>query len=920
MKKNYPSRIHTLKGFVSAMMFVSFTGMAQTYTFTTAGVTGSAGPTQTQANTAYSGSSLAGSVTVNNGIQSFTVPFSGLYLIDAYGASGGNTNSTYNRIGGLGSRLRGEFNLTSGDVLTIMVGQKGADGCGGAGGGGGSHVVRNGTILLISAGAGGGATSNNDGGQSVTGLNGTNDNPGGAVPGGTMGMGGQACNVGSPGANHGGGGGGYVGNGATSTASSPGGGGFSFLNGGLGGYGFAPGGFGGGGGATNCTVGGGGGGGYSGGAGGQQVNYCLSGPQRTGGGGGGSFNAATSQTNTPATNLGNGKVIITELCRVMITASGSNSVSPVLCAGSSMTLTSNVVTNFTWSTGNTTSASIVVSPSVTTTYSVIGTTSANCTAYTTITVTVSSGPPVLTVAATPSQVCLGQSATITASGALTYSTTNGVTLGVSFTPTVSSTYTISGENGCGVTTAVRSISVAPLLVSPASSPTVVCQSNPAVLNVTAAATSFSWLPTNFVTTTPSVIVSPSVSTIYTVSVSDGTCSGTGTVALSVSPNPTVTSSSSTMNICPGESSTLSALGALSYTWNPGGAVSPSIVVSPTVPTLYSVTGVNSFNCFGYSSQPIIVGSSPFVVATANKFVVCSGGSVILVASGADNYSWVNGPATYTYAVVLSQPAEFTVTGTAQGKDCPAMATVSVNVVTATLGISGTPSVCAGGTATLTSSAGSGLVWQPSGLTFQTINPKPTASTVYTLSGNLTFTSLLCPVSQTFQVNVHPNPTITASASRSVFCSNEVVSLNASGASSYTWTNLQGQQIGTSGTITVSQTLAGPFSYTVIGATTEGCQTTKALAVIVNACNSISEAAPANSLRIYPNPANGEFVIVGSAASSLLLVNEIGQVIQKIYLTQENGFSNSVKELAEGIYFVTDPANPGLVKEKIIVTR
>ena len=48
------------------------------YTFTNAGATGRTGPTQVQANAAYSGSSLAGAVTINTqGIQEWTVPGTG---------------------------------------------------------------------------------------------------------------------------------------------------------------------------------------------------------------------------------------------------------------------------------------------------------------------------------------------------------------------------------------------------------------------------------------------------------------------------------------------------------------------------------------------------------------------------------------------------------------------------------------------------------------------------------------------------------------------------------------------------------------------------------------------------------------------------------------------------------------------------
>ena len=63
--------------------------------------------------------------------------------------------------------------------------------------------------------------------------------------------------------------------------------------------------------------------------------------------------------------------------------------------------------------------------------------------------------------------------------------------------------------------------------------------------------------------------------------------------------PTITATSSRTLMCIGESATLTASGATSYTWNPGGTGS-SIVVSPTSNTTYTVTGINGNNCSNIS--------------------------------------------------------------------------------------------------------------------------------------------------------------------------------------------------------------------------------------------------------------------------------------------------------------------------------
>jgi hypothetical protein len=289
--------------------FFSFAS-AETYTFTNAGATGQNGPTQTQITSSYSGSNLAGNVTINTqGIQEWTVPFSGEYEIEAKGASGGSSSSN-SRLGGKGASIKGTFSLIQNSTLKILVGQQGMEGTHSNkdyGGGGGSFVIQspynnNGSILIIAGGGGGAAGSlstsgdlmGSDAATSAGGTSGVGSNGG---SGGSNGAGGQVStgNAGS--------GGGFLSNGNGNIANAQGKG---FVNGGVGGQNQTAsgiGGFGGGGGGWHYGGHGGGGGGYSGGGTGGSGYY--------GGGGGGSFNAGTNQSNSSGINTGNGVVTIT---------------------------------------------------------------------------------------------------------------------------------------------------------------------------------------------------------------------------------------------------------------------------------------------------------------------------------------------------------------------------------------------------------------------------------------------------------------------------------------------------------------------------------------------------------------------------------------------------------------------------------
>jgi hypothetical protein len=91
--------------------------------------------------------------------------------------------------------------------------------------------------------------------------------------------------------------------------------------------------------------------------------------------------------------------------------------SDTICNGQNTTLTALGATTYVWNTGATTS-SITVNPTVTTLYTVTGTTTGCPSLPKTATVTVNSIPPVIIV--NSPTICAGQSAVLTASGAASY--------------------------------------------------------------------------------------------------------------------------------------------------------------------------------------------------------------------------------------------------------------------------------------------------------------------------------------------------------------------------------------------------------------------------------------------------------------------------------------------------------------------
>jgi len=231
-------------------------------------------------------------------IDTWTVPVGVTSItIEARGAAGASsTSSTVS--GGLGAIMIGDFAVTPGQILNVLVGESYTI-SNTNGGGGGTFVVDAMNTPLIIAGGGGGSGAGSDSpdkhGQVAN--NGGNGSGGGGT-GGTAGNGG---NIGASFAS--GAGGGFLTNGADGWAA--GSGGQAYLNGGAGAnIGFGIGGFGGGGNGSGNVVGGAGGG-YSGG--GSASNSIGGGGV---GGGGGSYNIGTNQVNTGGVNIGNGLIII----------------------------------------------------------------------------------------------------------------------------------------------------------------------------------------------------------------------------------------------------------------------------------------------------------------------------------------------------------------------------------------------------------------------------------------------------------------------------------------------------------------------------------------------------------------------------------------------------------------------------------
>jgi gliding motility-associated-like protein len=290
---------------------------------------------------------------------------------------------------------------------------------------------------------------------------------------------------------------------------------------------------------------------------------------------------------------------------------------------------------------------------------------------TTVSVTVSTMPVVIVNSET---ICAGQSATLTASGATSYTWSPGLP-GVSqvVSPALNSSYTVSGTTGGCISSAVAAVKVNPNPVVTINAPASICFGASAILTAGGGGT-YSWSTGATVAT---ITVTPTVVTSYTVTATTLGCTGSKTNTIGINPIPTIIVNPET--ICAGDSKQFTATGSAvsTYSWSDGTSKNATIL-SPKVTTTYSVIGTTNAGCPGVGTFTVTVNLLPKV--TVNDVSICKGLDAILTVSGAVSYRWSNN-STGNRLIINSAPVginDYIVSGT-DANNCTATDTATVNV-------------------------------------------------------------------------------------------------------------------------------------------------------------------------------------------------------------------------------------------------
>ncbi|CAN5487135.1 hypothetical protein BH11BAC2_BH11BAC2_01440 [soil metagenome] len=300
----------------------------------------------------------------------------------------------------------------------------------------------------------------------------------------------------------------------------------------------------------------------------------------------------------------------------------------------------------------------------------------------------------------------------------------------------------------------------------------------------------------------------------------------------------------------------------SYNWNSSPAGYNSAIQNPTPSplstTTYNVTAVESgTGCIGNTSVTVSVGGN-LNVTTNTPADICDGESTTLTASGATAYVWSpsSGLSSTTGASVTASPASTTtyrVIGTSSG--CSDTAYVVVNVNPLPVVTTNTPSsICAGSTTTLTAAGASTYVWSPStGLNTNvgsSVIAAPASTTNYIVTG----TANGCSATALVTVTIDPLPIVTVNTPAAI-CPGQIASLNASGASTYSWSPADGLSSTTGASVTAIPAVTTTY---IVTGTNGNCSSTASVTVTVNDLPAAPVAITGNGIGCLPF--NGSFSI------------------------------------------------------------
>ncbi len=407
---------------------------------------------------------------------------------------------------------------------------------------------------------------------------------------------------------------------------------------------------------------------------------------------------------------------------------------------------------------------------------------------------------------------------------------------------------------------------------------------------------------------------PTTNITYEVIGNNGICTDTANIVVTVFANPNVLISGDD-SVCAGSSLDLVASGGITYNWSNGVGSGSSVTVIPNSDSTFIVTGNNN-GCTGQAQIDVIYVTTPTITATPTNSSICNGSSVVLTASGADQYEWDQGVGSgQSVNVSPTFTTIYTVTGTKDGCSSTDFVTVSVESLPS-ISAGFDKDVCRGDTITLTASGGVSYLWNSGLGSGSSVDVSPTASISYSVTGT---GSNGCTNSDQVSVTVlnAPNPTLALIG----------VELVTGNYSLYKWYK-DGIQVfsGIDNRFTPTENGA----YTVEVFASNGC-TAFSEPFIMNTL-AISSMITNTTVKLFPNPAESQlFVAIYTVESNSIWNVEMydltGKRIKHWFLEQkgQNRLEEAldISQIPSGLYYIEilDEEGDKAVKvRKIAITK
>lgn len=368
-------------------------------------------------------------------------------------------------------------------------------------------------------------------------------------------------------------------------------------------------------------------------------------------------------------------------------------------------------------------------------------------------------------------------------------------------------------------------------------------------------------------------------------------------------------------VCPGNSATLVAIDAspsASFTWQPGGMNTSSVVVNPAATTEYTLNYDEASGACPPVTATVTIGSNLSMQASASSQTVCAGESVTLtVEAAATNFSWFPTGGTSTVAVVTPTASTIYTAGALQGL---CFGTVAINITVNQLppvSVNAATLHCTTGQTVALPLVGQGAddyMWIANNGQFVSFQPSINLNAPATVTAPITFTYDLVGFSDNgcFAITTNsiyidaPAPTPNASASKSIECINRVISLNAAGSmGGYSWS---GETTSTAQSFTYATgNTPGVKSWTVVGYSQFGCESSPAVVTMtVDACVGIAKFDRSQHISVYPNPFFNQ-LNVSNMDGTIFIYNNLGQ--QLIAQGVKGSAQINTENLPKGVYII-----------------